>query len=85
YQHDAPMLLTEDNKLTDSTKKEFERLEPNKVIILGSSGAITNKVSDEIKAMGIEVERFGGKNRLDTAAIIADNLPKKNDTAVLAY
>ncbi|MFP3340702.1 cell wall-binding repeat-containing protein, partial [Micrococcus sp. SIMBA_131] len=44
YQHDAPMLLTEDNKLTDSTKKELERLEPNKVIILGSSGAITDKV-----------------------------------------
>ncbi|MFP3440783.1 cell wall-binding repeat-containing protein, partial [Pantoea sp. SIMBA_133] len=54
YQHDAPMLLTEDNKLTDSTKKELERLEPNKVIILGSSGAITDKVSNEIKAMGIE-------------------------------
>ena len=85
YQYDAPMLLTEDNKLTDSTKKELERLQPNKVIILGSSGAITDNVSNEIKSMGIEVDRFGGKNRFDTAAIIAENLPKKNDTAILAY
>lgn len=81
---DAPMLLTQDNKLTESTKVELERLNPNKVIILGSAGAITNDVKREIEGMGIEVARHGGADRFETASLIADELPKSN-TAILAY
>ncbi|MCA0987099.1 cell wall-binding repeat-containing protein [Guptibacillus algicola] len=84
YQLDAPMLLTQDNKLTESTKAELERLNPNKVIILGSAGAITNDVKREIEGMGIEVDRHGGADRFETAALIANQLPKSN-TAILAY
>ena len=85
HQLEAPMLLTQKDKLTASTKEEIERLAAEKVIILGSSNAVSNKVSDEIKSMGIEVVRYGGRSRSDTAAIIADKLPNKGDTAILAY
>ncbi|WP_377887463.1 cell wall-binding repeat-containing protein [Alkalihalobacillus sp. R86527] len=84
YELDAPMLLTEKKQLTESTMDELQRLKPNKVILLGSNGAIKDVVKEEIEGMGIEVTRHGGSNRFETASIIADQLPKSN-TAILAY
>ncbi|WP_270180338.1 cell wall-binding repeat-containing protein [Alkalihalobacillus sp. CinArs1] len=84
HQLNAPMLLTQDNKLTASTKAELERLNPNNVILLGSAGAITNDVKTAIESMGIKVDRYGGSDRFETAAIISENLPSSN-TAILAY
>lgn len=83
YKEDAPILLTETNKLTEITKKEIKRLKAEKVIILGSGGAVSENVYNEIKTMGLTVDRIGGKNRFETAALIADHL--NSNEAVIAY
>ncbi|MEZ0482081.1 Ig-like domain-containing protein [Planococcus sp. SSTMD024] len=83
FQEDAPILLTRTGNLTDETKAEIERLGAEKVIILGSKGAVSLEVEEEVKQMGITTERIGGKNRFDTAALIADRLD--SEEAVVAY
>ncbi|MDP4551608.1 cell wall-binding repeat-containing protein [Alkalihalobacillus macyae] len=85
YQEDAPLLLTMSNGLKEATQNELERLNTNKVIILGSENAISENVVKEIKAINnnVTIERLGGVNRYDTAAIISDKL--SSDTAVLSY
>jgi putative cell wall-binding protein len=85
YQLDAPMLLTHDTKLTSTTKTEILRLKAKKVILLGSSDAIHSDVERELRGMGLEVSRIGGVDRFDTAAQIAENMPKKGNTAIVAY
>ena len=85
YQEDGPLLLTKSSVLEESTKDELKRLNADKVIILGSENAISENVVKEIKTINknITIERLGGENRYDTAAIISAKL--SSDTAVLAY
>ncbi|MBT2581271.1 cell wall-binding repeat-containing protein [Planococcus sp. ISL-109] len=83
FQEDAPILLTRTASLTKETKAEIERLGAEKVIILGSKGAVSLEVEAELKQMKVVIERIGGKNRFDTAALIADRLDSAE--AVVAY
>lgn len=85
YQLDAPMLLTHDTFLTETTKTEISRLKAKKVILLGSSDAIRPNVETQLKNMGLNVQRIGGIDRFDTAAKIAQNMPNKGNTAIVAY
>ena len=75
YQENAPILLTNLNELTMDTENEIERLKAHKVIILGGTGAISPKVESQLQAMGLNVERIAGKNRYETAALIAKKIP----------
>ncbi|PZX00926.1 putative cell wall-binding protein, partial [Psychrobacillus insolitus] len=75
YMHNAPILLTQPTKLNADTKSEIIRLKAKKVIILGSTGAVSAGIEKELKAMGLSVERIGGENRFETAALIAKKLP----------
>lgn len=85
YQEDGPLLLTKSSELEEPIKDELKRLNVKKVIILGSENAISEKVVTEIKTINknMTIERLGGENRYDTAAIISAKL--SSDTAVLAY
>ena len=85
YQENGPLLLTKSSSLEESTKDELKRLNADKVIILGSENAVSENVVKEIKTINknITIERLGGENRYDTAAIISAKL--SSDTAVLAY
>lgn len=82
YQEDAPVLLTRSKTLTPETKAEIVRLGAKKVIVLGSKGAISLEVEAELKQMGLAIERLGGKNRYETAALIAAKVT--SDQAVIA-
>lgn len=83
FKEDAPILLTRTATLPNETKEEIKRLGTKKVIILGSQNAISLGVEAELKKMGMTIERIGGKNRFDTAALIAQRLDSKE--AVVAY
>lgn len=75
YQLDAPILLTQSDRLNEKTKAEIERLGANEVIILGGTGVISGTVEVELHDMGIAtVERLGGENRFETAKMIADRM-----------
>ncbi|WP_078550377.1 cell wall-binding repeat-containing protein [Litchfieldia alkalitelluris] len=69
--YDAPLLLTRSNKLETVTSDELKRLQTKKVYILGGPLAISADVEKAITDLGVEVERIGGQNHYDTAALIA--------------
>lgn len=69
--HDAPLLLTQTNKLSQATKAEIERLGTKTVYLLGGEVAISVDVETQLKELGIKVKRLAGANRADTAVKIA--------------
>jgi putative cell wall-binding protein len=85
YHLDAPLLLSYYDSLRDATKKEIKRLGAKNAVLLGSSELIKPTVEQELSDLGIKtITRYGGADRFETAAKIAQQLPKK-DTAILAF
>lgn len=80
---DGPMLISRKNKLSPEVEKELDRLNAKKVYLLGGSNAISKNVEEEIKKLGYQVERIGGKNRYETAAKIAKSV--KDQTSSHAF
>jgi Subtilisin-like serine proteases len=74
YKEHAPILLTNSQSLSDDVLTEINRLAPKKVILLGSTGAISNQVQNILGLQGYLVERIGGLNRYATASAIAKAL-----------
>lgn len=71
---DAPILLTESDKLPESTKKRIKELRVKNIFIVGGEGVVSKEVAKEIQGLGIKVERISGKNRYETSAKIAKQL-----------
>ncbi|MDU6878641.1 MAG: cell wall-binding repeat-containing protein [Clostridium botulinum] len=63
-----PILLAESNSIDSFTINEIKRLNPNKIIVIGGEGAISQKVCNDIKKINksIVFERIGGKDRYET-------------------
>ncbi|MCA1060808.1 cell wall-binding repeat-containing protein [Rossellomorea aquimaris] len=85
FKHDAPLLLTEKNRLTGVTKEEIKRLHATNVIILGGTGAVGTEVADALNQMNISVKRVGGEDRFETAQLIAREVNANASKAVIAY
>ena len=73
----APILLTEMEKLSQSTKKELERLKVKNVSIVGGEGVVSKNVVNELEAMGITIFRIFGKDRFETSLQVAEKLDAK--------
>ncbi|WP_421381778.1 cell wall-binding repeat-containing protein [Bacillus salacetis] len=84
YQLNAPILLTKPGKLPVSIKEEIERLQAEKVIILGGESAISANVEQSITSLGMKVERMAGLTRYETSLMIAQKLSKQSDRAIVA-
>lgn len=75
----APILLTYQDRLEEKTKAKMESMEIKHVVIVGGEGVVSPAVTQELKAMGIEVEQIGGKDRYETSALIARKLDEVQD------
>jgi putative cell wall-binding protein len=71
----APLLLTLPTSLPTPTANELARLQPAKVIVLGSQGAVSNAVMTAIGTAagvsGANLVRIGGADRYATGNLIA--------------
>lgn len=69
----ASLLLTPTDTLLPAVSDEITRLGPSKIIIVGSTTAVSSAVASEAKAAagGIPIERVGGNSRVETAAMLA--------------
>ena len=81
--NNAPILLTGKDQINPFTQDLIQELGAKKVVILGGTAAVSQKVEDIIKADKTDVERIAGENRNDTAARIAANIVDKCDRAFL--
>ena len=79
----APMLLSKTDELPRFTKQEIKRLGAETVVILGGHLAINSDVEDELKSMGIEIDRIEGSTRFQTAKLIADRLGNEHEEVIV--
>jgi putative cell wall-binding protein len=66
-----PLLLTERQQLPGATQEALSRLAIRHVVIVGGPNAISLSVDDTLRANGITVQRVGGADRTQTAALLA--------------
>ncbi|MDR0880529.1 MAG: N-acetylmuramoyl-L-alanine amidase [Clostridioides sp.] len=79
--YDAPILLSEKDKLPASTKAELQRLKPSRIVVIGDATSVSEKVVNAAKSAvsGLTSSRIGGKDRLETSLLIAKELDKDHD------
>ncbi|WP_084135332.1 cell wall-binding repeat-containing protein [Mesobacillus selenatarsenatis] len=75
FYHDAPILLTDSDRLPYVTEKEINRLQTKTIIIIGSESAVSSKISNRLIDLGLTVQRVGGRDRFETAALISQLIP----------
>lgn len=68
----APVLLVRATAIPDAVTAELARLNPSLIVILGGETAVSAEVAEEALDYGEAVERLGGENRYETAALIAE-------------
>jgi len=91
----GPLLLTSPSSLSPGVAAEIERLGTDTVYVIGSSAAVSDTVLGQIEAIdpAIDVIRVGGDNRIETAAmvadetawVVADNGGTPSSVAIIAY
>jgi putative cell wall-binding protein len=67
----GPVLLTAKDRLPAETLAEIRRLKPSRVFILGGEASVSGSVADEVGAVPAGVIRLGGKDRYETASLVA--------------
>ena len=82
YKENAPILLTKGDALHPAAAAEIRRLKPGKAILLGSNGALSATVEQQVGQLVNSVERIGGKTRYETAALIAKKIT--SDRAIVS-
>jgi len=69
---DAPLLLVGAD-VPATTAAELQRLDPDRIILLGGTVAVSTQVEATLRATGATVERLAGTDRYDTAATVAES------------
>ncbi|MDK2563758.1 cell wall-binding repeat-containing protein [Romboutsia sedimentorum] len=77
----APILLTQSNKLNEETKKEISRLKAKNVYVIGGSSVVSDNVISELKSMGLTVDRISGDDRYMTSLEVAKRLGNISEIA----
>lgn len=72
--YNAPILLTEAQRLQTDTASELKRLKVKKAVLVGGEGVISADVAKQLKLMGISTTRLAGQNRYDTALAVAQEV-----------
>ena len=80
----GPLLLTPRDSLPVQVAAELRRLDPGKVVIVGGTGAVSNTVFSQVKAIVPDTIRLAGTNRFDTARKVVDYAFPSATTAYIA-
>lgn len=82
-QEKAPILLTDPTTLSTVTKSEIQRIAPEKVIIIGGPGSVSDEIeANELPALGVEnIERIWGTTRYDTPPLIAERVVNSDNNS----
>ncbi|AXV05029.1 hypothetical protein DVS28_a0322 [Euzebya pacifica] len=68
---DGVILLSDTNQLPDRTRTELQRLDPDRITVLGGTAAIDEDVEAELATLADSVERVAGATRTETAVAIS--------------
>ena len=67
----GPILLVSRDEIAESTAAELTRLDPDKIVILGGTGAVSDQVQTRLQSFAPTVTRFSGGDRYLTAVAIS--------------
>lgn len=70
----APILLSRQGKLDETTANEIKRLGAKNAVVLGGEVALSNQVINDLNNLGLTTRRIAGSNRYETAGLIANEL-----------
>lgn len=70
---EAPMLLTSRSHLNAATRAELQRLDPDRIMLLGGTAAISDSVAAQLGELAI-VERVAGPHRYGTALALSQRV-----------
>ncbi|PKK39903.1 Copper binding protein, plastocyanin/azurin family [Clostridiaceae bacterium JG1575] len=76
----APLLFTQRDALTQSTKEELRRLGVQRVSLIGGEQSLSQRLEKELQAMKIQVVRISGTTRYQTAVAVGVALRKLTNT-----
>ena len=70
----GPILLVQSNSIPAPTLAELNRLQPDRIVIVGGTGVITDAVKSALEGLsfGPTVERLAGADRYATAAAVSE-------------
>jgi glucose/arabinose dehydrogenase/putative cell wall-binding protein len=82
---DSPLLLVRTSSIPSSTAAELQRLDPDRIYVLGGTAVISNAVKSQLDAYTAgPVTRLAGANRFATAEAITRHFWTKVATAYVA-
>ncbi|GAB7189789.1 hypothetical protein NUM3379_04950 [Kineococcus sp. NUM-3379] len=77
---DAPVLLVTRDGVPAATSAALADLRPERITVLGSDGAVSGAVAEELAATGAQVVRVQGRDRYETSVAIARAFFDEEDT-----
>ena len=81
----APILITERSTLTTQTMAEIARIQPDRILVMGGSSALSDACFDQIKALcPKDTQRIWGQEADDTAVEIYKAGKDWSKTAIIA-
>ncbi|MFZ3103073.1 MAG: cell wall-binding repeat-containing protein [Desulfitobacteriaceae bacterium] len=85
HKNDAPILLTSPRSLDNRVQVALKSLHPSRVILLGGEGALSSEINTSLAQLGWtgeKVTRLGGRDRFETAALIAKTFAQGTPVAL---
>lgn len=70
----SPVLLTDFDKINESTLKEIQRLKAKNTLLIGGDKSISQSQESNLLIKGFKVKRISGKDRIDTSFEIAKEI-----------
>ena len=74
----SPVLLTDFDKINESTLKEIQRLKAKNILLIGGNQSISKSQESYLIKQGYNVKRISGKDRIDTSFEIAKEISNIN-------
>lgn len=68
-----PVLLVSTTAIPTTTANQLSRLRPRHIVILGGTSVVSSSVETQLRSYALDVQRYGGTNRYDTARLIAQH------------
>ncbi|MFG6495375.1 cell wall-binding repeat-containing protein [Fictibacillus sp. UD] len=82
YKVNAPILLTNPDRLNVKSEEEIKRLKASKVIIIGGTGSVNQNVVNRLSQLNLQVERIDGKDRFEVAYNVSKKLAAKGKVII---
>ncbi len=75
--YEAPVLLTEPDRLSNAARRFIDRRDIEKVYIIGGTEAVSERVESDTENLNVNVQRIGGNDVYATAAAVAERVGER--------